>query len=82
MYNMTIHVREYVGCIGVSAFLWDKDDLGESHFVADTPELFYADADMTGDPLEDCFRSVRKWAHVQSNYARVDDGVSPDKASS
>lgn len=64
MLHVTVTVVEYLGTTGVSAVMWDRDDMGSSHWLGSTPETFYDIGEFTGDPLLAVLLAVRKWANV------------------
>lgn len=61
---MTVFIAEYIGTIGVRADIFDRDDMGSSHWLATVPEVFYEPGDYLEDPMRSVFLAVEKWANV------------------
>jgi len=66
MYQLTIFVREYLGSVGVSGVLHDRDEFGSSRYLADAPERFFSPLEGEQDPLEQLYAAVRSWAVWQA----------------
>ena len=64
MLHMTVFLTEYLGTIGVRGDIFDKDDVGASHWLGCTPETFYDPSDYLEDPMRAMFVALNKWANV------------------
>lgn len=64
MLHITLTVIEYLGTTGVSAVMWDRDDVGASHWLGSTPERFFDTGEYVGDPMLSVLLAVREWANV------------------
>ena len=76
MYQMHIQVNEYIGCFTVKAVVSDVDDTGTTHRLVSIPESLFDPVPRNADELTIMFHVLGRWSELQSNYRRVDPGVS------
>lgn len=61
---MTLRITEYISCVGVVGEMFDRDDMGASHWLGTTVERFFEIPDYHDDPELSVLVAVREWANV------------------
>jgi hypothetical protein len=64
MLHMTLRITEYISCVGVVAEMYDRDDMGASHWLGTTVERFFEHPEYGDDPQLAVLIALREWANV------------------